>query len=156
MYHTSKAFTLVELIVMIIVIGALGIVTIPKYIYALRKSRAAEAPLIMDTFAKAEKAYYTENQKYLFTEWSCIPRHHDFILQQLGVETTSDYFFYSGRNHPDFRKSDKENHFQIIAVPYGDKFRLTGSPFAHWIGLHDDGTRTHLGYFQEKYIPTWN
>ena len=51
----KKAFTLVELIIVVIIIGILGTIAIPQYMAAVERARAGKGRSAMIMIAKAEK-----------------------------------------------------------------------------------------------------
>ena len=59
-----RAFTLVELIVVVIIIGILLSIGIPQYRKALERSRGAEAYAGLGHIQEAEKVYYASNEAY--------------------------------------------------------------------------------------------
>ncbi len=60
----NKAFTLIELIVVIVVIGILTGLAIPRFIHTVEKSRIAEAINILETLRNAQEVYKLENGVY--------------------------------------------------------------------------------------------
>jgi len=62
-----RAFTLVELIVVVIIIGILLSIGIPQYRKALERSRGAEGYASLGHIQEAEKIYFASNEVYLPT-----------------------------------------------------------------------------------------
>ena len=62
-----RAFTLVELIVVVIIIGILLSVGIPQYRKALERSRGAEGYAGLAHIQQGEKVYYATYERYLNT-----------------------------------------------------------------------------------------
>lgn len=58
------AFTLVELIIVIIIIGILATIGTVNYYGVLEEARSAEAYSVLSDIVKAEKAYYIEHDVY--------------------------------------------------------------------------------------------
>jgi len=73
-FRTQKAFTLIELTLVSVIIGILATVAIVRYINVIERSRSAEAYSTLADIASAESAYYTENDAYT-TTWSALDRY---------------------------------------------------------------------------------
>ena len=63
--YSSKGFTLVELMVVIVIISLLAMVAIPSYNISVSKARRADAQASLSSFANAMERYFTENGTYL-------------------------------------------------------------------------------------------
>ena len=61
----KKGFTLVELMVVIVIIGVLAAVAIPKMMAATNKAKAGEGPQILRSIASMEATYKAENDTYI-------------------------------------------------------------------------------------------
>ena len=59
--NLDSAFTLVELIVVIVIIGILSSIAIPAFTDASDKARQKEATTLIASYIKAAQAYHTEN-----------------------------------------------------------------------------------------------
>ena len=66
-FWKNKAFTLLELIVVIVVIGVLAGVAVPRFSHTIEKSRIAEAINILATLRNAQEVYNLENGAYTAT-----------------------------------------------------------------------------------------
>lgn len=64
----KKAFTLVELIVVVIIIGLLATFAIPQYAASQRRARARRIWADMKLLAAAENIYHTETGVYAFCQ----------------------------------------------------------------------------------------
>lgn len=82
-----RAFTLVELIVVVIIIGILLSIGIPQYRKALERSRGAEAYAGLAHIQEAEKVYYASNEVYFPCAGVCTDAEEqvlDINLPQVG------------------------------------------------------------------------
>ncbi len=61
----NGAFTFIELIFVIIVIGVLAGLAVPRFTHTIEKSRTAEAINILQTLREAQEVYKLENGVYL-------------------------------------------------------------------------------------------
>ena len=57
----ATGFTLIELMVVIVIIGILAAIAIPKFMDASIKAKVSEIPTVLATFDHAELAYLSEN-----------------------------------------------------------------------------------------------
>ena len=60
----KKAFTLVEVLVVVIVLGILATIALPQFIKIARRSRLAEAWAGLGALKSAEAVYYMNENKY--------------------------------------------------------------------------------------------
>jgi type IV pilus assembly protein PilA len=60
MLRNKNAFTLIELMVVIVIIGILATLAIPKFNEASLKAKVAEAPTVLSSYDNAQLAYIAE------------------------------------------------------------------------------------------------
>ena len=88
----NKAFTLVELIIVISIVGILSAVAMPKVTTAIYKARTSEFPVILHSLKVSQDVYYTINSNY----GNAILKSKDGSLDStLGTNTTSQFFTYT-------------------------------------------------------------
>lgn len=61
----SKGFTLTELLMVVVILGILGGIAIPRYFPQAEKARVAEAVSMLSAIRQAEEGYRLENGTYL-------------------------------------------------------------------------------------------
>ena len=60
----KKAFTLIEVLVVVLIIGILAAVALPQYQKTVEKTKAVQAWTILKALAQAEQTYYLANGEY--------------------------------------------------------------------------------------------
>lgn len=62
---STKGFTLVELVIVIVIVGILSIVAVPLYRGYTRKAMATEGKALLGSIQTAQKVQYAENAAFL-------------------------------------------------------------------------------------------
>lgn len=104
----KKAFTLVELIIVVIIIGILASIAIPQFNKTMERSRIAEASAVLGALRGAQLRYILENPSGYaidLTKLDIEPPNYD------GVDPKNDgkFFLYSADN-------TVENNFTSVAT----------------------------------------
>ena len=60
----KKGFTLIEMLVVVLIIGILAAIAVPKYQKAVLKSRATEAMTMLKAIGEAQEVYYLAHGHY--------------------------------------------------------------------------------------------
>ncbi|MDD4895095.1 MAG: prepilin-type N-terminal cleavage/methylation domain-containing protein [Candidatus Omnitrophica bacterium] len=82
-----KAFTLLELIIVIIIVGILAVLGLTQYTRTTEKGRSAEAKAILGSLRTAEEAYYLEKGSYA-SDITVLP-----VIAPTSC-TSTHYFYY--------------------------------------------------------------
>ena len=62
----NKAFTLIEVLVVVLIIGILSAIALPQYQLTVEKARAAEALINLRAIADANRRYHLANGEYTY------------------------------------------------------------------------------------------
>lgn len=90
MLRNTKGFTLIELMVVILIIGILAALAIPKFTSASEKAKVTEAPTIMASYENAQLARLAET--------GALGAVADLVFEQPGTNGVTKWFTYSQRN----------------------------------------------------------
>jgi type IV pilus assembly protein PilE len=63
----SKGFTLIELMIVIVVIGVLATIAVPRYMTVTRKAKESEAKLMLNQVQSLQESYYREHDTFAVT-----------------------------------------------------------------------------------------
>ena len=63
--HNRKGFTLIELMIVVVIIGILAALAIPRFMKATTKSKQTEAKQLLKQVYTMERAYRQENDTYI-------------------------------------------------------------------------------------------
>lgn len=61
---TNKAFTLIEMLVVVLIVGVLAAVALPQYQRAVEQTNMTEAAVVLRSIANANQVYYLETGEY--------------------------------------------------------------------------------------------
>lgn len=87
----DNAFTLLEILVAVMVVGVMAAVAVPKIGQAIEKFRAQEAVHLIQTLAASQERYYLDNDEYYYVD--------NVTFDGLDVEIPSLQYFNSPRNN---------------------------------------------------------
>lgn len=93
-FHNRKGFTLIELMIVVVIIGILAALAIPRFMQATTKSKQSEAKGILKQIYTMERTYRQENGSY-GDDGVSIAAGAGGTFPQIGVEvqTTARYTY---------------------------------------------------------------
>jgi prepilin-type N-terminal cleavage/methylation domain-containing protein len=143
MFRNNKAFTLIELMVVIVIIGILATLAIPKFNEASVKAKVAEAPSVLSSYDNAQLAYLAETNA-LGTLTNLV-----FKAPGTAANGVTKYYTYSET----YAKAN-------TTVAYGGQAAASGmgDVVSLWILTTIDNTQqlTHSAHANyAKYAPNW-
>jgi prepilin-type N-terminal cleavage/methylation domain-containing protein len=64
-FHNRKGFTLIELMIVVVIIGILAALAIPRFMQTTGKAKKSEAKTILKQLYQLERAYFQEHDAYV-------------------------------------------------------------------------------------------
>ena len=85
-YRTQKGFSLIELMIVVVIIGILAAMAIPRFMRTSAKTKQKEAQLLLKQIYSMERAYRQEFDTYYPGDGSTVVIQPGGIIVRLGVE----------------------------------------------------------------------
>jgi len=87
--HNRKGFTLIELMIVVVIIGILAALAIPRFMQATTKSKQSEAKQILKQIYTMQRAYRQENGLYAHNG-DASTLGVDYVFADIGVEVSGE------------------------------------------------------------------
>ena len=129
MLKNKKGFTLIELMVVIVIIGILASLAIPRFTEAAKKARAAEAPRVLASYESAQLARVAE---------AGVPGNVSELIFQDQAATTWYNYSHADGTYAYQADGRKDLAGVILNTTY------------------DDGNMVRGGAKYDKLLPNWN
>lgn len=94
MVRNNKGFTLVELMVVIVIIGILAALAIPKFTTASAKAKMSEVPTVLASYENAQLARCAET--------SALGALADLVFEQPGTGGVTKWFTYTSTTNGEY------------------------------------------------------
>jgi len=140
MLRNKNAFTLIELMVVIVIIGILATLAIPKFNEASLKAKVAEAPTVLSSYDNAQLAYLAETNQTGAVG--------DLVLDD-PTALSSNYYTYTD----DFTASDAKTGLTAQAAATG-MGAVSGDKVYTTVDTDQSVTHDKDADF-DKFLPNW-
>lgn len=91
-FHVQRAFSLIELMCVLAVLGILLLVALPAYVDSVRKARRAEGRAALMKLMQQQERFYTVNNRYVaFSSSSTVSEEKQFQWYSGDTASTSFY-----------------------------------------------------------------
>jgi len=138
--YDNKAFTLIELLIVVLIIGILAAVAVPQYKKAVTKSKAMQGLTLIKEIAQGEELYYLEHGTY--------PQEFEKLAWTLpqDFKQESNYGTFDRHKNDEWRISilDQTGYEGILIIEY-HKNPYLGMAFAYVPRLFKSNTAAVRG-----------
>lgn len=112
----NTGFTLLELLLVVVIIGILATLAIPRFFITSENARASEARGVLGAIYRAEQLYFAENQRYTTILG-------DLFIDDIAATSPAHYYVYTiaianapANNGPDGVPNTADD---VLAIPNG-------------------------------------
>jgi len=101
MIRSKKGFTLIELMIVVVIIGILSALAIPRFFRAATKSKQSEAREVLKQIYTMQRAYFIEHETYTLngvTASAAVPAAFGSIAIELMPSSRYSYAMVAGLN----------------------------------------------------------
>jgi len=98
----NRAFTIIELILVAVIITILASIGMLRYFNVIEKSRSAEAYAVLANIAESESSYFTENNAYTsditqLDRFNAVPLSDNFDFEVSSTDSSAGYTSAKGK-----------------------------------------------------------
>lgn len=100
-YRNSRGFTLIELMVVVVIIGILAALAIPRFMTSAAKSKQSEAQQLLKQIYSMQRSYFMLHESYCLngvTASSTAPQAYAFIHVEILLPARYTYNMVSAQN----------------------------------------------------------
>ena len=138
----NKAFTLIEVLIVVLIIAILAAIAVPQYKKAIYKSKFTSIIPIVENIAKAEDIYFISNGVYTKSLEDL-----DIELPEFSIVTSESTSTINVYRNTDNKHKNRENSIEIT---------ISGESVSAMLrGYGGNSGPSYIKYFENTTLPTW-
>jgi type IV pilus assembly protein PilE len=127
--NQESGFTLIELMIVIVVIGILATLAVPKYLSVTRKAKESEAKLMLSQIQSLQESFYREHETYAtsldelgFEQEKLISEGGKARFRVILISADSKYYLVTATSTVDF---DKDGIYSVWTLTSDNQIKNT-------------------------------